>query len=150
MKRRDSILTTALFAGATVTGKAFADAQGGGSRFGGSIIPPAQEKGKEKHVPVIEAPASVKAGEAFNVNVTIGKTVPHPNTVAHHIEWIQLYAQEDGSKYVVELAKLDLGATYASPSLTVPVMLKKNSTLYALGYCNLHGVWDYSAKVTVG
>ena len=150
MKRRDIIRNSALLAGAAAAGDVFAaDAQGSGERFGQNIIPPADEMGKEKHVPVIDAPASVKAGEPFNVTVSVGKTVPHPNTVEHHIKWIQLFAKEEGSRYVVEILKADFGPTYASPSVTVPVMLKKNSTLYALEHCNIHGVWDYSVKVTV-
>ena len=83
------------------------------------------------------------------VTITIGKTVPHPNTVEHHIKWIQLFAKEEDSRYVVDIAKVDLGPTYASTEMRVPVMLKKNSTLFALGCCSIHGVWDYSVKVTV-
>ena len=44
----------------------------------------------EKHVPAIEAPATVKAGEVFNVTVSVGKEVAHPNTTEHHIRWIRL------------------------------------------------------------
>jgi len=39
----------------------------------------------EKHVPVIVAPGSVKAGEKFVVEVSVGKEIPHPNTTEHHI-----------------------------------------------------------------
>ena len=147
MKRRNIIRNSAVLAGVSVlTGNAFANED---DRFGSVIIPPSQEMGKEKHVPIIDAPSSVKAGEPFTVTVTVGKTVPHPNTVEHHIKWIHLFAKEDGSRYVVDVAKIELGPTYASPTLTVPVMLKKNSTLYALEHCNIHGVWDYSVRIRV-
>jgi superoxide reductase len=33
--------------------------------------------------------------------------------------------------------------------VTFTVMLSKSSTLYALEYCNVHGVWDNSAEVEV-
>ena len=33
----------------------------------------------EKHVPVIDAPAKVKADEPFKISVTVGKEIPHPN-----------------------------------------------------------------------
>jgi superoxide reductase len=148
MKRRDSIRDSALFAGALVAGNAFAQ-QGGDARFGDVIIPPEDEMDQEKHVPIIDSPTRVMEGEPFMVTVTVGKVVKHPNTVQHHIEWIQLFAKEEGSKYVVEIAKVNLGPTYASPEITVQVMLKKNSTLFALEYCNIHGVWDYSVQVTV-
>ena len=151
MKRREIIRNTAILAGAAASaGTVFAaESKGSSARLGESIIPPAKEMGKEKHVPIIDAPSSATAGKPFNVTITVGKTVPHPNTVEHHIKWIQLYAQEDGSQYAAEVAKFDFGATLASPTVTVPVMLKKNSTLYALEHCNIHGIWDYSVKVSV-
>ncbi|MBN1292977.1 MAG: class II SORL domain-containing protein [Candidatus Latescibacteria bacterium] len=105
--------------------------------------------GKEKHVPIIDAPSSVSAGQAFDVTVSVGKVVPHPNTVEHHIKWIQLYALPEGSRYVIELGKFDFGPTVAQPKVTVPVILQKNSTIYAVEHCNIHGLWDYSVKVQV-
>lgn len=149
MKRREIIRNSALFAGAAAAGSVFAQSKGGGERFGENIIPPSQEMGKEKHVPIIDAPVSVKAGEPFTVTITVGKVVPHPNTIEHHIKWIQLYALEEDSRYAIEVTKADFGPTYANPTVTVPVMLKKNSTLYALEHCNIHGVWDNSVKVKV-
>ncbi|MCE5248759.1 class II SORL domain-containing protein [bacterium] len=151
MKRREIIKSSAILAGAAFTaGNVYAaDAQGGGDRFGSVIISPDKEMGKEKHVPVIDAPAAAKIGEPFNVTVTVGKVVPHPNTVEHHIKWIHLYAKEEGSQYAVDIARVDFGATVAQPSITVPVMLQKDSTLYAVEHCNIHGLWDYSVKVKV-
>ena len=35
----------------------------------------------EKHVPAIAAPAKVAAGETFEVEVYVGKEIPHPNTI---------------------------------------------------------------------
>ena len=45
----------------------------------------------EKHVPTIEAPEKIKAGEEALVKVCVGKEIKHPNTPLHHISWIQLY-----------------------------------------------------------
>ena len=45
----------------------------------------------EKHVPGIEAPEVVKAGERVTVQVSVGKEIAHPNTTEHHIRWIKLY-----------------------------------------------------------
>jgi len=117
------------------------------ARFGEVLIPPEKE-GKEKHAPHIEAPDKVKAGEPFNVTVLVGKETPHPNTIEHHIKSIQVYAKE-GKKPVVHVGTFELGPTYAVPKVTFPVMLKKSATLYALGYCNIHGVWDNSVEVEV-
>jgi len=123
---------------------------GGGTkmaRFGDVVVAPEKE-GKEKHVPHIQAPVTVKAGEPFQVTVTVGKEIPHPNTVEHHIKWIQVYAKEAGQRPVVHVGTFDLGPTYAAPTITFPVILRKTSTLYALGYCNIHGVWDNAVEVT--
>jgi len=40
---------------------------------------------KEKHVPVIDCPDEVKAGESVQVKISPGKAVEHPNTTGHHI-----------------------------------------------------------------
>ena len=114
------------------------------ARFGDVIIA-AEHEGKEKHVPQIKAPVKVAAGEAFDVQIIVGEEVHHPNTIEHHIKWIQLYAKSEGDvvKHVA------LGPTYADPRVTVSVMLEQSATLYALEYCNIHGVWDNSVDVVV-
>jgi superoxide reductase len=118
------------------------------ARFADVVIPSEQE-GKEKHVPHIDAPARVKVGEPFEVTVIVGKEVPHPNTVEHHIKWIQVYAKEDGPKPVAHVATFDLGPTYAVPKITFPMILQKTATLHVLEYCNVHGVWDNFFKIEV-
>ena len=149
MKRREALIGSAVLAGIS-TNKVFAeDAKGSDKRFGDTIIPPEQEMGKEKHVPIIDAPSRVKAGEPFMVTVEVGKIVAHPNTVEHHIKWIQLYALEEDTQYAVQLGSFEFFPTYTEPKVTVPVMLKRNTTLYALEHCNIHGLWDYSVEITV-
>jgi desulfoferrodoxin-like iron-binding protein len=54
---------------------------------------------KEKHMPVIEVPVQATAGVAFQVKVSIGKEIPHPNTTEHHIDWIDLYFHPEGEKF---------------------------------------------------
>ena len=117
------------------------------ARFGDVIIAPEHE-GKEKHVPQIKAPATVAAGQAFDVEIIVGDEVPHPNTIEHHIKWIQLFAKSEGD-VVKHVATFDLGPTLADPRVKVSVMLEQSATLYALEYCNIHGVWDNSADVAV-
>ncbi|MGC8662978.1 MAG: class II SORL domain-containing protein [Thermoplasmata archaeon] len=118
-------------------------------RFG-DMVYTGEKEGKEKHVPVIEAPKKVKAGQWFTVTVTVGKDVPHPNLVEHHIKWIQIYAQVDGRPYnPVHVATFDFGPTFADPSVTFRMKLDKKTTVYALGYCNVHGVWENSVEIEV-
>jgi len=116
----------------------------------GKTLNPSEKEGKEKHVPIIEAPASVTAGEAFDVTVIVGKEVPHPNTIEHHIKWIQVYARIEGRpNNPVHVATFDVGPTFAAPKVTFPVMLEKSASIVVLEYCNLHGVWENSVDVTV-
>ena len=107
----------------------------------------------EKHVPVIAAPASAKAGEPFD-------KIPHPNTAQHHIVWIALHFVPDGSNTSIELGRADFSAHGASlsdtpgPAATAPsarfrVSLSVPGTLHATAYCNLHGLWTSSAPITV-
>lgn len=145
MKRREALLGSAIVAG-LAAGDSFAAS---GKRLGGAIIPPEKEMGMEKHVPIITAPATAKAGEPFTITVEVGKTVPHPNTLEHHIKWIQLYAQYEGSQYVIELGTFNFGPTVAHPKVTMPVMLQSNATIYALEHCNIHGLWDNSVEIKV-
>lgn len=115
----------------------------------------------EKHVPVIEAPEAVDSGELFQVTVSIGKEISHPNTTEHHIEWISLYFMAEGEKYPYQVGRYTFdahGATVEGPN-TGPVYthhqasawLKttKPGTLYAESYCNIHGLWESEAQVKV-
>lgn len=107
----------------------------------------------EKHVPVLTAPESVKAGETFEVEVAVGKEIPHPNTVEHHIAWIALHFVPEGSPVSVEIGRVDLsshGPEVATASTAkFAVQLQKGGVFYATAYCNLHGLWASSAKVSV-
>ena len=85
----------------------------------GETIQSGDYKG-EKHVPVIEAPEKVKAGESFFAKVSVGKEIPHPNKPEHHICWIQLYFKPADSKFVIELAKFDYTAHAASMMQPIP------------------------------
>ncbi len=52
----------------------------------------------EKHVPVIDCPDGVGAGEKVDITVTVGKEIAHPNTTEHHIRWIRVYFVSEGGK----------------------------------------------------
>ena len=115
----------------------------------------------EKHVPVIECADKVAAGTMFAVHVSVGKEIPHPNKMEHHIAWIQLFFKPEDSKFVIELAKFDYAAhaaamdvTKTGPAWSEPVSclqtkLAKSGTLIALSYCNLHGLWESSQEIKV-
>ena len=115
----------------------------------------------EKHVPVIEVQGSPKKGELVSVKVSVGKEIPHPNTTEHHIEWIDLYYLPEGEKFPYELGRFEFrshGSSTNGPNTseiyTAPVALcvfksEKTGTLYASSYCNIHGLWSNSERITL-
>lgn len=124
----------------------------------GDMIQSADWK-KEKHAPVIEAPDSVKAGEPFVVELSIGKEIAHPNTTAHHIAWIALYFKPEGDKFVYQLGQFDFSAHGASvkgadsgpvwthPQARCAVTIQSSGTLVATSSCNIHGLWESSQEI---
>ncbi|MGQ9594490.1 MAG: class II SORL domain-containing protein [Anaerolineae bacterium] len=116
---------------------------------------------KEKHVPVIECPDEVKAGEVFQVQVGIGKEIAHPNTTEHHIAWITLYFHPEGDKYSYQVGHFEFsahgqsvagpnqGPVYTHHEVVAALKVDKPGTLHALSYCNIHGLWESSKEIRV-
>jgi superoxide reductase len=116
---------------------------------------------KEKHVPVMDCPDSVQAGQAFTVSACVGKEVPHPNTTEHHIDWIALHFVPAGEKNVYEVGRFFLNAHGQAPtgpnegpihtdsSAVCNLKLQKSGTLFATSYCNIHGLWESAKQITV-
>lgn len=114
---------------------------------------------KEKHMPVIEAPETVQAGEPFQVKVSIGKEIPHPNTTEHFIAWIDLYFHPEGVKFPHQVGHFaftahgeavagpNQGPVYTAPEITVSLKVNKGGRLHALASCNIHGLWESSAEL---
>jgi superoxide reductase len=114
----------------------------------------------EKHAPVIEAPSEVLLGAAFKVEVSVGKEIAHPNTVEHHIAWLQLFFQPAAGA-VYEVAKFaftahgestkgaNQGPVLAEPHASATLKLTESGELIALSYCNLHGLWESSTAIKV-
>lgn len=108
----------------------------------------------EKHVPVIHAPEKVAKGESFEVKISIGDAIGHPNTLEHYIAWFKLFFHPTGAKFPIELATFNFSAHGEGENFTEPVgattvKLSKSGTFYALSYCNIHGLWENSKEITV-
>jgi superoxide reductase len=115
----------------------------------------------EKHVPVIECPDSVQAGQMFKITVTIGKEVAHPNTTEHHIRWIRIYFVPEGTKSSYEIGSFEFSAhgastdgpdtstIYTHHSVTCSLKTEKAGTLLATSFCNIHGLWESSKDVAL-
>jgi superoxide reductase len=115
----------------------------------------------EKHVPVIECPDEVAAGEMFNVTVTLGKEIAHPNTTDHHIRWIQLYFKPENDKFSYQVGNFeftahgesvegaDKGPVYTNHCAVGSMKISKPGTLLATALCNIHGLWENSKAIRV-
>jgi len=101
----------------------------------------------EKHVPVIHLPESVKAGEEFEIKVIVGEDIKHPNKLEHHIQWIKLFYFGDDEKFPVQIGSYEFTAhgeagVYGEPEVISKVIVDKPGTIYAMAYCNIHGLWE--------
>ncbi len=125
----------------------------------GELIESGDWKG-EKHVPVIEAPDKVKAGEPFEVKVSVGKEIPHPNTVEHHIKRIKLtFKPAEGKVFEIGSVHFDVhgdavagaakGSGFCEPYGTFKVKLNAPGTFITVSYCNIHGFWENQKPIAV-
>jgi superoxide reductase len=106
----------------------------------GDLMKGRVSEGKEKHVPEIEISKSHGSDVDDTVSVIIGKEVTHPNTVEHHIVWLELFGvKHDGQ--VVDLGRAEFGPTFAAPLARFRVNVADFKALFALSYCNIHGLW---------
>lgn len=115
----------------------------------------------EKHVPVIECPDMVTANEMFDVKVSLGKEIAHPNTTDHHIRWIQLFFTPEGDKFSYQVGNFeftahgesvegpDKGPVYTNHSVVTTLKITKPGILHAASFCNIHGLWEYAREVKV-
>ena len=95
----------------------------------------------ESHVPRIEIK---KEGEYYEVTVHVE---PHPNTSAHSIRWIEVYFFEEGREFnPVSLGRFEFEPEFVEPYIVIKAKLRKGS-IYALVYCNLHGLWENRVKI---
>ena len=114
---------------------------------------------KEKHVPVIECSDVVNANEMFEVTVTTGKEIAHPNTTEHHISWISLFFHPEGEKFPVQIGHYEFNAhgasvqgpntssVYTHNAVTTWFKTGKPGTILALSLCNIHGLWQSSKEI---
>ncbi len=115
----------------------------------------------EKHVPVIESADAVKGDEIFEVKVTIGKEIAHPNTTEHHISWISLFFHPDDEKFPYQIGRYEFNAhgasaqgpnassIYTHHAATTWMKTSKPGTLIAVSYCNIHGLWQSSKEIKI-
>ncbi len=126
----------------------------------GELIQSADWK-KEKHVPAIECPDTVQADMPFDVTVSVGKDIPHPNTTEHFIAWIDVYFKPEGDRFAYQVGHFDFrahgesakgpnkGPAYTHPKVTFSMQVNKPGTLVALSLCNVHGLWESEKEISI-
>ena len=89
-----------------------------------------EDKGNEKHVPVIEElPAKVCDGKD-GFKVKIGE-IDHPMGEDHFIEWIEINTTTGKS-----------GKKFLTPDMDPEVMFQTREDIESVrAYCNIHGLW---------
>lgn len=108
----------------------------------------------EKHVPSIDAPDTLKADEMVKVVVQVGKEIAHPNTVEHHIRWIQVYFTPDEGKFTYDLGRFCFNSHGEGPvsidsAAAFHFKSNQSGTLNAVSHCNIHGLWESSKAIKV-
>jgi superoxide reductase len=111
---------------------------------------PAKKTGLEKsHAPVLTAPATVKAGEPFSVEVSVGEHL-HDMGPAHWIEYVELSLGNEPA------GRADFQPKgYLKPKVVFTVVVPKEAapagklTLVARQRCNLHGLWEGTLDIAV-
>jgi superoxide reductase len=100
---------------------------------------------EKKHMPVIDCPGTVKAGEPFQVKINVGE-IPHVMEEGHFIQWIDVYFKDNF------FARVELTPKFTRPEVTLTLerhSKHSSSTLRVIERCNLHGQWEASKEITV-
>ncbi len=100
---------------------------------------------EKKHMPVIDCPDSVKAGEPFQVKINVGE-MPHVMEEAHHIQWIEVSSGHNFN------ARIDLTPVFTRPEVTVTLVKGSKhtkGTLRVVERCNIHGQWEATKEITI-
>ena len=93
----------------------------------------------EKHVPELEYKE-------------LGEGKYEVTALEHHISWIKVFFVPQGAKLPVEVANYNFSAHGEGEILTTPKAIgefksDKKGTLFALSYCNIHGLWESSLEI---
>lgn len=100
---------------------------------------------EKKHMPVIECPDTVKAGEPFQVTIKVG-SIPHASEEAHHVQWIDVYF---GQNFI---SRTTVTPVFAKPEITLTLVRgskHKASTMRVIERCNLHGQWETKKEIAI-
>ena len=88
------------------------------------------------HKPYITLTKPLKKGEENEFMVQIGR-IPHPMEANHHIDWIEIYVNNQ------LLEKIDFDISIDKEAKTFFSTIWNDNTLIEIkSQCNLHGLWS--------
>lgn len=106
------------------------------------ILKGASNEGKEKHVPFIEVTIGHGEQKADLIHVMVGKETPHPNTLEHHIAWVEVFGVRKDNGLAVSLGRAVFEPSYTAPNVSFHAPHDQFKAICALAYCNIHGLWQ--------
>lgn len=111
-----------------------------------ALIKTEKDEGKEKHLPHMEVDKGHRSGKDI-VRVVVGHGEPHPNTVEHHIAWIELYGVRKNNDKVIALGRVACAPFFSNPNVRFQINhIEDFKAFHALAYCNIHGLWVNSLE----
>ena len=109
-----------------------------------------KDEDKEKHIPHIEIDKEHKSGSDI-VRVVVGPGEAHPNTIGHHIAWIELFGVMKENNRVLHIGRADCAPVFFNPNARFQInQIEDFSSFHALPSCNIHGLWANSLERTTG
>ena len=106
-----------------------------------------KDEGKEKHIPHMEIAKGHKEGKDI-IRVVVGHETTHPNTLDHHIAWIELYGVKKDDGQVINLGRAAWAPVYSNPNVRFQInQIGDFKAFHALAYCNIHGLWSNTLEV---
>ena len=100
---------------------------------------------EKKHTPLIDCPATVKAGEPFQVKINVG-SLPHVMEEGHFIQWIEVKFGD--SLY----SRVELMPVLSRPEIVLTLVKSAKhakGTLRVIARCNLHGAWEANKEINI-
>lgn len=100
---------------------------------------------EQKHIPMIDCPDNVKAGEPFKVNINVG-SIPHVMDQEHHIQWLEVSFGHNFQE------RIELTPVFTRPEVTITLVKggkHAEGTLRVVERCNMHGLWEATKDISV-
>ena len=113
----------------------------------------------EKHSPALKILG--QKNNHIEVEISIGKEIPHPNTTEHHISWVEVYFRPEGEKFPSQIGRIEFNShgssaqgpntstIYTVPEVKLVFKAEKSGILSALSYCNIHGLWQSEMEIKI-